>query len=139
VDRGLESQGVHGVADAGGKPRLARAGNSARGAVAAAGAREDAWGESSDPPHGVGGVNEAQDGVEIAPPGQEPEPLATEPEPRAFVADQWAEAAGACPAAAPVVGNDNRAGSSEDEGARSVADRTKERRLGVRDHLDTLR
>src|SRR5207247_2574992 len=42
-------------------------------------------------------------------------------------------------AAAPVVGNDNRAGSSEDEGARSVADRTKERRLGVRDHLDTLR
>src|SRR5438445_634783 len=43
------------------------------------------------------------------------------------------------PAAAPIVGDHDRAGSREHEGARPVADRAEERRLGVRDHLDAHR
>src|SRR3989449_596162 len=139
VDWRSKRQGPHGVADVCGELRLARAGDHARGAVAATGPREDAWGEGGDSAHRVGGVDQAQDRGEITSRRQRAEPLTTEPEPRTLVADQGAEAARAGPAAAPIVGDHDRAGSREHEGARPVADRAEERRLGVRDHLDAHR
>src|SRR5438445_4670985 len=139
VDRRSKRQGAHGVADVFGEPRLARAGDPARGAVAAAGPREDAWGEGGNPAHRVGRVDKAQDRGEITSRRQRAEPLTAKPEPRTLVADQRAEAARSGPAAAPIVGDHDRAGSREHEGARPVADRAEERRLGVRDHLDAQR
>src|SRR2546422_522125 len=139
VDWRSKRQGPHGVADVFGELRLARAGDHARGAVAATGPREDAWGEGGDSAHRVGGVDHAQDRGEITSRRQRAEPLTAEPEPRTLVADQGAEAARAGPAAAPIVGDHDRAGSREHEGARPVADRAEERRLGVRDHLDAHR
>src|SRR5256886_1109077 len=136
VDWRSKRQGPHGVADVFGELRLARAGDHARGAVAATGPREDAWGEGGDSAHRVGGVDQAQDRGEITSRRQRAEPLTAEPETRTLVADQGAEAARAGPAAAPIVGDHDRAGSREHEGARPVADRAEERRLGVRDHLD---
>src|SRR5207249_1355584 len=56
VDWRSKRQGTHGVADVFGELRLARAGDHARGAVAAAGPREDAWGEGGDSAHRVGGA-----------------------------------------------------------------------------------
>src|SRR2546427_777242 len=104
-----------------------------------AGPGEDAGGEGGDSAHRVGGVDHAQDRGEIPSRRQRAEPLTAEPEPRTLVADQGAEAARAGPAAAPIVGDHDRAGSREHEGARPVADRAEERRLGVRDHLDAHR
>src|SRR3989475_9009155 len=139
VDWRSKRQGPHGVADVFGELRLAPAGDPPRGAVAATGPREDAWGEGGDSAHRVGGVDPAQDRGEITARRQRAEPLTAEPEPRTLVADQGAEAARAGPAAAPIVGDHDRAGSREHEGARPVADRAEERRLGVRDHLDAHR
>src|SRR5256712_275857 len=139
VDWRSKRQGPHGVADVFGELRLARAGDHARGAVAATGPREGAWGEGGDSAHRVGGVDQAQDRGELTSRRQRAGPLTAEPEPRTLVADQGAEAARARPTAAPIVGDHDRAGSREHEGARPVADRAEERRLGVRDHLDAHR
>src|SRR3989442_11781836 len=139
VDWRSKRPGPHGVADVFGELRLARAGGHARGAVAAAGPREDAWGEGGDSAHRVGGGDQAQGRGEITSRRQRAEPLTAEPEPRTLAADPGAEAARARPTAAAIVGDHDRAGSREHEGARPVADRAEERRLGVRDHLDAHR
>src|SRR5437867_4552492 len=80
-------------------------------------------------------MDKAQDRAEVATPCHGPEPLAAKPEPRALVADERAEAAGARPAAAPVVRDDDRAGSREHEHARPLADRAEERRPSAGYHL----
>ena len=136
MDRGPEGEGARRIADVPGKLDLARAGDRARRPVAATGPREDTGSECGDLCHGVRRVDKAENGVEVAPPRQAPQPLATEPESRALVADERAETAGARPATAPVVRDDDRPGSREHEHARPVADGAEERCLCVRDHLD---